>query len=241
MNQEKTKVIPVEKTEVLAKTWDNESNKLNVAYKNEEQTDVKGYRDRIMENLYIGAKAIYLVARDLFEAEAELGTVEYAKLRKLLPISDSTERRYKQLGGSIYLDKLFEQGQLPMGWTVCYSLSTLDEKMQNAIESKIVPTITQAEVNQLVKDNGGTPAKGQKQLPSEHYEFVTVKFIKEKMSSVKQVNDALSCLNDFRQLDFVYLDKDDEKINDYKKSIRTEVNKKSESTSITSADAKKAA
>ena len=155
MNQEKTKVIPVEQTEVLAKMWDNTSNKLNVAYQNEEQTNVKGYRDRIMENLYIGAKAIYLVARDLFEAEAELGTVEYAKLRKLLPISDSTERRYKKLGGSIYLDKLFEQGQLPMGWTVCYSLSTLDEKMQNAIESKIVPTITQAEVNQLVKDNGG--------------------------------------------------------------------------------------
>lgn len=239
MNQEKTKVIPVEKTEVLAKMWDNESTKLNVAYQNEEQTNVKGYRDRIMENLYIGAKAIYLVARDLFEAEAELGTVEYAKLRKLLPISDSTERRYKQLGGSIYLDKLFEQGQLPMGWTVCYSLSTLDEKMQNAIESKIVPTITQAQVNQLVKDNGGTVVSQTK--PSEHHSFVTVKFIKEKMSSVKQVNDALKCLNDFRQLDFVYLEKDDEKINDYKKSFRTENNKKSESSSITSADAKIAA
>ena len=239
MNQEKTKVIPVEQTEVLAKMWDNESTKLNVAYQNEEQTNVKGYRDRIMENLYIGAKAIYLVARDLFEAEAELGTVEYAKLRKLLPISDSTERRYKQLGGSIYLDKLFEQGQLPMGWTVCYSLSTLDEKMQNAIESKIVPTITQAQVNQLVKDNGGTVVSQTK--PSEHHSFVTVKFIKEKMSSVKQVNDALKCLNDFRQLDFVYLEKDDEKINDYKKSFRTENNKKSESSSITSADAKIAA
>jgi len=239
MKQEKTKVIPVEQTEVLAKMWDNESTKLNVAYQNEEQTNVKGYRDRIMENLYIGAKAIYLVARDLFEAEAELGTVEYAKLRKLLPISDSTERRYKQLGGSIYLDKLFEQGQLPMGWTVCYSLSTLDEKMQNAIESKIVPTITQAQVNQLVKDNGGTVVSQTK--PSEHHSFVTVKFIKEKMSSVKQVNDALKCLNDFRQLDFVYLEKDDEKINDYKKSFRTENNKKSESSSITSADAKIAA
>ena len=239
MKQEKTKVIPVEQTEVLAKMWDNESTKLNVAYQNEEQTNVKGYRDRIMENLYIGAKAIYLVARDLFEAEAELGTVEYAKLRKLLPISDSTERRYKQLGGSIYLDKLFEQGQLPMGWTVCYSLSTLDEKMQNAIESKIVPTITQAQVNQLVKDNGGTVVSQTK--PSEHHSFVTVKFIKEKMSSVKQVNDALKCLNDFRQLDFVYLEKDDEKINDYKKPFRTENNKKSESSSITSADAKIAA
>ena len=239
MNDVKTKVVPVEKTDVLPKLWDNESNKLNVAYQNEEQTDVKGYRDRIMENLYIGAKAIYLVARDLFEAEAELGTVEYAKLRKLLPISDSTERRYKKLGGSIYLDKLFEQGQLPMGWTVCYSLSTLDEKMQNAIESKIVPTITQAEVNQLIKDNGGTIVSQTK--PSEHHSFVTVKFIKEKMSSVQQVNDALKCLNDFRQLDFVYLEKDDEKINDYKKSFRTENNKKSESTSITSADAKKEA
>ena len=239
MNEEKIKVVPVEKTDVLPKLWDNESNKLNVAYQNEEQTDVKGYRDRIMENLYIGAKAIYLVARDLFEAEAELGTVEYAKLRKLLPISDSTERRYKKLGGSIYLDKLFEQGQLPMGWTVCYSLSTLDEKMQNAIESKIVPTITQAEVNQLIKDNGGTIVSQTK--PSEHHSFVTVKFIKEKMSSVQQVNDALKCLNDFRQLDFVYLEKDDEKINDYKKTFRTENNKKSASTSITSADAKKAA
>ena len=81
-----TKVVPVEKTDVLPKLWDNESNKLNVAYQNEEQTDVKGYRDRIMENLYIGAKAIYLVARDLFEAKTK--TVNVGKEKNEIFVSN---------------------------------------------------------------------------------------------------------------------------------------------------------
>ena len=207
---------------------------------NKKLFSVENYRDRIMENLYIGSKAIYLVARDLFQAKAELDETTYAKLLEELPISESTERKYRQIGGSVFLDKLFDNGQLPMGWTVCYSLRSQPKHLQNKIESKIYPEITQSELNKLIKEANGTLPKSSV-IPNTEYTMVQIAVDKTKMSSVDQVNEVLKCLNDFRKLDYVVIKKDEDKINSFKTKLKNDSKKNAESDTLTSEDAKKVA
>ena len=201
---------------------------------------VEKYRDRIMENMYLGAKAIYLVARDLFQAKSNLNKTEYDKLIEELPITESTVSKYLKIGGSAYLDKLFENGQLPMGWTVCYSLRSQPKHLQKKIEDKIYPEITQKEVNKLIKDAGGN-LPSSSSTPITEFNMIQIAVDKNKMNSVEQVNAVMKCLNDFRKLDYVVIKKDEEKINIFKEKIKKDNKKDAESDTITEDDAKKVA
>ena len=102
------------------------------------KTNVDNYYKQIMNNIVIGAKSIFLVCRDLVDADKSLATEEFEILKDVLPISESTIRKYLKVGKSTTCRKLFELNRLPESWTTMYKISTIkDNKDKQKIESNV--------------------------------------------------------------------------------------------------------
>ena len=100
--------------------------------------NVDNYYKQIMNNIVIGAKSIFLVCRDLVDADKSLATEEFDILKDVLPISESTIRKYLKVGKSTTCRKLFELNKLPESWTTMYKISTIkDNKDKQKIESNV--------------------------------------------------------------------------------------------------------
>ena len=98
---------------------------------------VENYYNQIRNNFYLGVKAQYLIARDLYDASVNLEKQEYARLVKMCGFSGSTQRKYLAIGGDIRLWNLFTKGTLPMKWTNQYILTQLTDEQFEKVESKI--------------------------------------------------------------------------------------------------------
>ena len=100
--------------------------------------NVDNYYKQIMNNIVIGAKSIFLVCRDLVDADKSLATEEFEILKDVLPISESTIRKYLKVGKSTTCRKLFELNRLPESWTTMYKISTIKgNKDRQKIESNV--------------------------------------------------------------------------------------------------------
>jgi len=92
------------------------------------QDNVHGFYKQICHNLTIGAKALYLVTRDLKQASLSLQADEYEVLKKTLPISESTISKYITIAESPICRKLYIQGKLPEGWTTMYEIAKVEDQ-----------------------------------------------------------------------------------------------------------------
>jgi len=74
----------------------------------------------------------------LVDADKSLATEEFEILKDVLPISESTIRKYLKVGKSTTCRKLFELNKLPESWTTMYKISTIkDNKDRQKIESNV--------------------------------------------------------------------------------------------------------
>ena len=113
-----------------------------------QKENVDNYYRQIMNNIVIGAKSIFLVCRDLVDAEKNLPTEEFEILKDVLPISESTIRKYLKVGKSTTCRKLFELNRLPESWTTMYKISTIkDNKDRQKIESNVDISTTAKDVD----------------------------------------------------------------------------------------------
>ena len=84
---------------------------------------VEKYFSQIKSNLYIGVKAHYLIARDLFDAKVNLKNNDFSRLVEQLSFSGSTQSKYLNIGKDLRLFSLFTKGKLPFKWTSQYFLT----------------------------------------------------------------------------------------------------------------------
>ena len=98
---------------------------------------VENYFSQIKSNLYIGVKAHYLIARDLYDAKQSLKNNDFSRLVEQLKFSGSTQSKYLSIGQDLRLWKLFIDGKLPFKWTTQYFLTTLTDEKFNKVAKKI--------------------------------------------------------------------------------------------------------
>jgi len=144
--------INVMNTQLMTKSVEYKSPNYNNLTKEQslivQKENVDNYYRQIMNNIVIGAKSIFLVCRDLVDADKSLATEEFDILKDVLPISESTIRKYLKVGKSTTCRKLFELNKLPESWTTMYKISTIkDNKDRQKIESNVDISTTAKDVD----------------------------------------------------------------------------------------------
>ena len=86
------------------------------------------YYKQIENNLIVGAKAIFLVCRDLEIASRKLSSEDYELLKKKVHLSESTINKYVAIGKSTTCSELFQLNRLPESWTTMYRIASLEKK-----------------------------------------------------------------------------------------------------------------
>lgn len=99
--------------------------------------NVENFYKQIMNNLVIGAKSVFLVCRDLSDAQKQLDDGDFEVLKETLPISESTICKYIKVGKSTLCRELFTLNRLPESWTTMYKLSTLKDDEKNKVFNKV--------------------------------------------------------------------------------------------------------
>lgn len=111
--------------------------------------EVDNYYNQIKNNFYLGVKAHYLIARDLFDAKSNLSNEDYTRLIQMCKFSGSTQSKYLKIGGDVRLWKLFMSGKLPMKWTNQYLLTELTDTQFDKVAKKIDADTSASEIKKL--------------------------------------------------------------------------------------------
>ena len=113
--------------------------------------NVQTYFKQINHNLIIGAKALYLVCRDLNTARHDLGAEDFKVLSDALPLSDATISKYTKIAQSDVCKKLYIKGNLPEGWTTMYEIAKVEEtKVKEKLEKNVTSTSTLDQIFKII-------------------------------------------------------------------------------------------
>ena len=114
-----------------------------------ENKTVEGYFSQISHNWYIGAKATYFIARDIYKASTILTASDYELLKESITplLSRSTLDKYAKIGVCERLANLLLKQALPMTWTTQYRLACLSEEDYAKVLPILQSTTTMQEIN----------------------------------------------------------------------------------------------
>ena len=119
------------------------------------QDNVNKFYKQINHNLIIGAKAMFLVCRDLKIAKQKLGD-DFKILTKSLNLSDSTVSRYNKIANSNLCTKLYIENRLPDNWTTIYEYAKIDNPISGAANRDHVKMVyEQSTVKSTLEDMKG--------------------------------------------------------------------------------------
>ena len=110
---------------------------------------VDNYYNQIRNNFYLGVKAHFIIARDLYDAKQNLVNEDYQRLVDKCKFSGSTLRKYLAIGSDYRLFSLFTKGKLPIAWTNQLLLTTLTDEQFKKVESKIDAQTKASEIKKL--------------------------------------------------------------------------------------------
>lgn len=155
----------------------------------------EGYLRQIKNNLYVGVKADYLVARDFWSAKNNLKPQEFNQLVKQLGFSGSTQQKYISIGSDIRLMRVFTANKLPMKWTTQYLLTKLSDEQFSTVEKKLDPETTAKAISEIA---GLKPDK-KEQIANDLLKLFELELIKPEIDTistfekiVEKVKSALS-------------------------------------------------
>jgi DNA-binding TFAR19-related protein (PDSD5 family) len=141
----------------------------------------ENYYNQIKNNFYLGVKAHFLIARDLYDASVNLKKPDYQRLVDMCNFSGSTQRKYLAIGGDVRLLSLFWKGKLPMKWTNQYLLTQLTEEQFKKVESEIDAETSASKIKELAKMKKEQVEKIENMLLS----FLTIEVDKSKVNPDK--------------------------------------------------------
>ena len=175
----------------------------------------ENYFNQIKNNLYVGAKGIFLVCRDLWEAQVHLKQEDYDYLVKELPLSRSTIVKYESIGRHMPLRELFNLGKLPMNWTTQYYLTTLSQDDFNKVKKIVDVDSTLKDVRDTLQI---TSANKEEII---HYPFAKVEILKGSLvSGYESLKIRLeSFLKEFSNTQVTFDEKTLDKIKDNQKKL----------------------
>jgi hypothetical protein len=160
----------------------------------------EGYYRQIKNNLYVGVKAEYLVARDFWSAKNNLKPQEFNELVKQLDFSGSTQQKYISIGSDIRLMRLYTSGKLPMKWTTQYLLTKLSDEQFSTVEKKLDPETTAKEISEIAK----LPSNKKEQIANDLLKLFELELVKPEIDTIstfeKIVEKVKSALQNIPQI-----------------------------------------
>jgi len=149
---------------------------------------VENYYNQIKNNFYLGVKAHYLIARDLFDAKSNLNNEDYQRLVEQCGFSGSTQRKYLAVGGDVRLMSLFWKGKLPMKWTNQYLLTQLTDNQFEKVKDKLDADTSASDIKKLAD----LPKADNERIENMLLTFLSVNIDKSKVSNVGRFKTILS-------------------------------------------------
>ena len=120
---------------------------------------LSNYIEQIRTNIYIGKKAMYFVARDVYDAKQTLNKYEFARLVERFKWNGSTQSKMLKIGASNNLFEVYQSGNLPSNWTTLYELSTLTDEDFAKVKKLLQPDVAYSKIAKaLGKTNTPDPS-----------------------------------------------------------------------------------
>src|SRR6056300_1628247 len=140
-----------------------------------QEKELSNYIEQIKTNIYIGKKAMYFVARDVFDAKVNLSSEDFKRLVEKFKWNGSTQSKMLAIGGSNNLFKIYKQGNLPSNWTTLYELTTLTDQQFNKVSKLLEPDVSW---NKIAKE------LGKKNIPNPNWllNFLNIEVDKRKVT-----------------------------------------------------------
>ena len=201
---------------IVAKNYDPMiSNLTTLEVKNK---TVDNYYNQIKNNFYLGVKAHYIIARDLYDASVNLPKPDYQRLVSKCGFSGSTIRKYELIGGDHRLFSLFTKGKLPMKWTNQYLLTQLTDEQFKKVEEKVDSQTKASEIKKLADMKKEQVEKIENMLLS----FLTIEIDKSKVNVAEFVQTLSNIKKDLKKYKVIkVVDDNKEKV---EKSITRYIN-----------------
>ena len=202
------------------KSFDPLQNSIQTLLVNEKT--LTNYIEQIKTNIYVGKKAMYFVARDVYDAQQSLSPSDFRRLVENFKWNGSTQSKILAIGRSDNLFKIYKQGKLPSNWTTLYELATLTDEKFNKVEKLLEPDVSW---NKIAKELGKT----NKPDPNWLLNFLHLEVDKRKVSVAdfsKTLNDIKKDLKKYKNVIKVVDDKREKVEKSIKRYITTENNKK---------------
>ena len=146
---------------------------------------LSNYIEQIKTNIYIGKKAMYFVARDVYDAQQNLCDQDYNRLIERFKWNLSTESKILAIGASNNLFEVYREGNLPSNWTTLYELTQLTDNEFDKVRKLLEPDVSW---NKIAK------ALGKKNTPNISWllNFLNLEVDKRKVSSVAEFTNTLT-------------------------------------------------
>ena len=175
------------------------------------------YTEQIKTNMYIGKKAMYFIARDAFDAKANLPHEDFVRLVERFGWNASTQSKLLAIGGSNQLFKIYKDGRLPSNWTTLYELAKLTDVEFNKVSELLEPDVSW---NKLAKELGKTNTPETNWLLN----FLNLEIDKSEIESIstfeKIVEKVKSALSKIPQVKI-----DDERVETVKEKLTAHITK----------------
>tara|TARA_A100001011_G_scaffold399276_1_gene507172 strand:- start:966 stop:1721 length:756 start_codon:yes stop_codon:yes gene_type:complete len=131
------------------KSFDPLQNSIQTLQVNEKT--LTNYIEQIKTNIYVGKKAMYFVARDVYDAQQSLSTPDFKRLVDNFKWNGSTQSKILRIGASNNLFKIYKEGHLPSNWTTLYELSILTDAEFKKVKHLLEPDVSW---NKIAKELG---------------------------------------------------------------------------------------
>jgi len=177
-----------------------------------QEKELSNYIEQIKTNIYIGKKAMYFVARDVFDAKVNLSSEDFKRLVEKFKWNGSTQSKMLAIGGSNNLFKIYKQGNLPSNWTTLYELTTLTDQQFNKVSKLLEPDVSW---NKIAKE------LGKKNIPNPNWllNFLNIEVDKRKVTVADFVNTLSNIKKDLKKYKVIKVVDDKKKLEKVEKSI----------------------
>ena len=178
------------------------------------------YYKQIENNLVVGAKAVFLVCRDLYDAQQNLPPKEFELLKKKIHLSEPTISKYIIVGKSTLCRELFTMNRLPESWTTMYKIAKVkeadkQEKIKDPEKLKFISNeylVLKNQLNQNIKSDDKLNKL-----------FKSLKDINAKLWAIEDDKRQCEKDKDFGEK-FIKLSRDVHFLNDDRAKIKLEIN-----------------
>ena len=170
------------------------------------------YISQIKNNIYVGFKSMFFVARDVYDAKVNLSKEDYKRLIENFKWNDATVSKMESIGRSNNLMEVYQQGNLPQSWTTLYYLSSLTDDKFQKVKSLLSIDTPLGEIKNKLNDKTTSD-------PNWLLNFLNLEIDKRKVTVAEFANTLSNIKKDLKKYKVVKVKDDEDKQKRIEKSI----------------------